>query len=147
MSPLIVIDANITLAQVLPLPYTDLVTERMETWRQGRIGIVVPALWEYEVVSGLRKAVVRGYLTQEQAFQALEAILNMGLEQVYPSVELDKMALAWAGTLALSNVYDGQYLAVAKALGAEFWTADRRLANNLHQRGESWVHWIGESGD
>lgn len=144
MSAPLVIDANITLAQVLPLPYSDLVMQRMDAWRQARVRIVVPTLWEYEVVSLLRKATAREFLTQDQALAAIETILRLSYEQVPPSVRLDQRALAWAEVLGQSTAYDGQYLAVAEALGVEFWTADRRLANAVRQVGETWVHWVGE---
>ena len=146
MSETIVIDANITIAQVLPLPYSDLVIARMQVWDQALTRIVVPTLWEYEVVSTLRKAVHRGLLTQDHAFQAVESIMKQELEQLYPTARLDQIALAWAGALRQSNAYDSQYLAVAENLGAEFWTADQRLANSVQDVGKTWVHWIGETG-
>ncbi len=124
------------------MPNSDLVTARMQAWVQGRI--VVPTLWEYEVVSTLRKAVTRGLLTQAQAYQALDSLMKQELEQVYPNARLERAALAWADALGHSNAYDGQYLALAEHLGVDFWTTDRRLADSLQAMRESWVHWVGE---
>jgi predicted nucleic acid-binding protein len=52
--------------------------------------------------------------------------------------------LGWAERLGHSKTYDSAYLAVAEALQAEFWTADRRLEQSARRAGASWVHSIME---
>jgi len=55
--------------------------------------------------------------------------------------------LEWAGRLNQSRAYDAFYMALAEELGAEFWTADQRLARAAQQAGVTWTHWIGEAAD
>lgn len=68
----IVIDANLALALVVPLPYSNTVQQLVEKWHQQAVRFAVPALWGYEVVSGLRKAITAGVLTDEEAYAAVE---------------------------------------------------------------------------
>jgi predicted nucleic acid-binding protein len=48
---------------------------------------------------------------------------------------LQRRALAMASELALPAAYDAHYLALARSLDAEFWTADARLARQVGERG------------
>lgn len=52
-------------------------------------------------------------------------------------------ALVWSRRLRRGNAYDSAYLALAEALGAELWTADRRLTNAA---GQPWIHYLGPEG-
>lgn len=47
----VVVDANFSLAQVMPLPYSPAVIQRMHTWQEELPRILVPGLWEYEEVT------------------------------------------------------------------------------------------------
>ena len=79
-----------------------------------------------EVVNALHRYVHHGMLLPEEASDALEAILGLGIE-LRSDAELHPRALALANKLGLAAAYDVHYLALAERLGAEFWTADRRL--------------------
>lgn len=142
MRTYVVIAANITLAQALPVAYTHQVMAMMDTWQRERVELVVPTLWAYEIVEGVKGAVDRGYLTMHEGFLAVDAIYSLGFKKVHPTVELSKMALAWTGTLGAARTNDGQYLALAETLKAEFWTADENLVKMAHREGASWVQWI-----
>ena len=68
----VVVDANFSLAQVLPLPYSPAVIRRMRAWQAEQPHIQVPGLWEYEVVTGLRRACFQGLLSLGQAQTSLD---------------------------------------------------------------------------
>ena len=140
----IVIDASVSLAQVLPLAYSPQVEAWMARWEKERTRIIVPALWEYEVVNGLRRAWVSKILTAERAFQALQFLLGLCLETIPGSPERHTQALEWAERLGQSRAYDAQYLAIAYELEATLWTGDQRLVHGAHQIGLTWVRWVGE---
>ena len=140
----VVVDANFSLAQVLPLPYSQDVIRRMGTWQSELPHILVPGLWEYEVVTGLRRAYTRGYLTQARAEMLLDQIFGMEFDVVPATVEQHKRAMVWAERLGQARAYDSQYVALAEHSGAELWTADERLHNRTRQLGVAWVHWVGE---
>jgi predicted nucleic acid-binding protein len=140
----VVVDANFSLAQVLPLPYSPQVIQRMHAWQVELPRILVPGLWEYEVVTGLRRACFQGMLSLEQAQASLSELLEMDLEVAPASTRRHRRALEWAGILGQSRAYDAQYLALAEEMGAELWTGDRRLANGAAALSLEWVHWVGE---
>ena len=141
LSP-IVIDANLAVALVVPLPYSERAADQLESWRTARRELVVPALWEYEVVSALRKAVLAGLLAQAEAERALDYLLQLGVQRIAAGPELHREALHWADHLGQTVAHDAQYLAVAAHLGAELWTADRRLAEQAREQGAEWVQWL-----
>ena len=136
----IVIDANIGLAWVLNLPYSQLVEELMKRWQKEQVILAVPMLWQYEVVSGLHRCVMLNLLPQANLLSALAAINGTAIDLIVPSSETDWLALQWARRLDQHKVYDAQYLSLAEQLSAEFWSADLRLANRIDQLGISWVH-------
>ena len=67
----VVVDANVTLALALPLPYSSHADRRIDAWRGERAIVAAPALWTYEVTSGLRRALWRKLITQSQLQEAL----------------------------------------------------------------------------
>lgn len=140
----LIIDANISLSQAIYLPYSDQAAAFIEQSRRAGSIFLAPWLWAYEVVSGLRKAVVLGILSGDRAIAALEQIETFRIKMIEPSNELNRLALEWAERLDHSKAYDAQYVAAASQTGSEFWTADKRLANKSQQMGVTWVHWVGE---
>ena len=137
-----VIDANIGVGTVIPLPYSTHVLRHMKSWRSERARIVVPVLWHYEVVSALQKAVALRMLTKTQALSALDELQLMNLDEIAPTPESDRRSLEWAQRLSQLVAYDAQYLALTENLAGEFWTADRKLVTQARQLGYDWVHWI-----
>ena len=137
----VVVDANVTLALALPLPCSSHADRRIDAWRGERAIVAAPRLWNYEVTSGLRRALWRKLITQlEEALSLLEAL---ELELIDPSPALNRGALRWADRLGQSKAYDGHYVTLAEEFKAQFWTADERLRNALAGRGMAWAHWIG----
>ncbi|MGQ9921569.1 MAG: type II toxin-antitoxin system VapC family toxin [Desulfobacca sp.] len=98
----------------------------LESQEQGKIA-VAPGLLYYEVANALHRYVVKDQLTAAAARQLLELALDLEIE-VYSEPDLHYQALRLAQELALPAAYDAHYLALAKRLGAELWTADQRLA-------------------
>jgi predicted nucleic acid-binding protein len=106
--------------------------------------LFAPQLFEYEVATAVRKAVLAGWMTTPAAVEALREILALQVECVPSNPELHESALYWADRLGHSRIYDAQYLALAEQMRVPLWTADKRLVNGAHQAGATWVHWIGE---
>lgn len=141
----VVIDANIGLGLVLYLPYSKDAILLMRLLRGDQAELVVPILWEYECISGLRSAVFHKLVDIATADQAIQVLLSVEPRRINPTPEIHRSALRWVERLGQSKAYDSQYVALAENLGAEFWSADQRLVSALRELGADWAHWVGEA--
>jgi predicted nucleic acid-binding protein len=137
-----VIDANATLGLFLRLPYSQKVEKWMRERQAEEAKLVVPTLWEYECLSGLRRAEALGQISSEQTEWLFEKLFALELHRVEPTLELHRASLHWAEKIGQAKVYGAQYLALAESLSAEFWTADKRLFHAAQELGANWVHEI-----
>ena len=140
-----VIDSNLIAAVVLPLPYSDLATQKLIAWKRAGAELLAPVLLLCEIAAILRKAVGARWLTTDLAVEAIGKVLALNVRCLAPTANLHERALRWAERLGHSKAYDAQYLALAEREGIELWTADRRLAHAAQQAGAHWVHWIGQA--
>ena len=140
----VVIDANLAIALMIPLPYSESSTARIQAWQQAGIPILVPGLWGYEVVSALRKAAAGEWITLQEAENALNELWALGFEQVPATLELHRSSLKWADRIGQKVAYDSAYLALAETNELEFWTADRPLAESAKAAGAKLVHYLGD---
>jgi predicted nucleic acid-binding protein len=85
------------------------------------------------VTNVLRRYAVLGVLLPREAEQLLEAAFQLGIS-LYGDGSLHRRALQLAEVLSLPAAYDAYYLALAERLGAEFWTADRRLVRAVQEK-------------
>jgi len=128
---------------VLETELSPLAERAWVSWNEAGTDTCTPRLWLYEVTSAIHRAYMQGQIREEQALAALEIALGFGV-QIVPDDGLVPEAFRWATRLGRLATYDCFYLALAEHLGAEFWTADKSLANASRQAGLPWVHWIGE---
>jgi predicted nucleic acid-binding protein len=136
------IDANLGLALVLPLPYSPKTESRIGSWLEEGRRMLVPLLWEYEVVSALRKAESLGVISTDRITECVRELWALDFERIPPSPNLHNRAIEWSRMLGQSKAYDGQYLASAEWAGADLWTADGRLAEQARRFGAEWVYSI-----
>lgn len=145
-SPALVIDASLAVRAVLPSMRAEDVDAlgAFVKWHTEGRRLVAPMLWLAEATSTIRRATYLKALSDEKGQEAIDKIFTLGIEMIPADESLCKAALRWATRLQQPRAYDAFYLALTDALQAEFWTADRRLANAAQQLGANSVHWIGE---
>lgn len=139
----IVIDSNIVAALVLPVPYTPQAIQQMAHWDNVGEPLIAPVLFEYEIITLIRRSVVSGQLEKDRMPVILAHLLDNRVVTIAPTRSLHQEALRLAERIGQSKAYDAQYLALASRENAPLWTADRRLANAAQAAGLEWVHWIG----
>lgn len=137
-----VIDASVALRLVLPDPLREQCRSLIARLMSEGFELVAPALWAYETTSTLCKAVHLGQLTPDEGRRILDQLVELGVRLVVPDVRQNRQAFEWTLRLGRAAAYDSYYLALAKALGCDFWTADRRLFNAVDA---PWVRWPSDS--
>jgi predicted nucleic acid-binding protein len=125
-----VLDASVVLGWLLREPLPAPLERLLDDHVSGRVPAVAPELLRYEVGNvlargaGLEAAAAR---SGHERFLALEVqTFALGDDEYRAALDL---ALTHGIT-----VYDASYVALARALGARFATADRRLAERLADR-------------
>lgn len=136
---MIVVDANVVLALVLPLPYSDHAADVLRTHIRGHEELYAPALLEYEVCSALRRAVAQRILEPDGAAEALELLGSLGIRPISPAFSLHALALKWASALQHGKAYDAHYMALAEEMSCPLLTADHQLVIAAHALGAHWV--------
>ena len=136
------VDASLTIKLVLPEQDSDLARALWLEWEHRRVERVVPTLWGYEVASVIRKHGRRGTVSSEDEEAVLDLLLNLPV-RVVAMWSYHYEAWRLARELDMTVAYDAHYLLLARELGVEFWTGDKRLWNRVRER-FGWVHWIGE---
>lgn len=141
----VVVDTNVILAQIFPLPYSA-AAERLflQSLEEGR-RLFAPVLWQFEAVSAIRKHLTKNESDLAEGQQILGRLLTLPVETILPTESLHLRALQWAERTGTFVAYDAVFLAVAEELGAEFWTADRPLVRVARTLKLPWVHELQES--
>jgi predicted nucleic acid-binding protein len=142
---MMVVDAGMVLALVLPLPFSAPAADKIRSLRQAREELFAPALLEYEVCSALRRAVTCKILDESAAGTALDLIEALRIRPITPASSLHTRALSWSARLGQSKAYDAQYLALAEEMKCGLLTADLRLARAAQALGATWVEGLGSS--
>jgi predicted nucleic acid-binding protein len=87
--------------------------------------LAAPDLLRIDTLSVIRRQLANGALTDTQATNATEDLLNLPII-VYPTAALLRRAWELRDNV---TAYDACYVALAEALGCALATADQRLAN------------------
>ncbi len=117
-----ILDASTALAAVLPDADSDFARAAVALSLDE--GLVVPAIWIYEVQNGLAMALRRNRIDLASAAEALGVLRTLKADFKTPRGHGREFELA--RTYALT-VYDAAYLAVAVATGMMLATNDQRL--------------------
>jgi len=139
MNSKVCIDASFILKLVLPEDFSDSVHRIWTGWVEKGKRIYAPYLLIYETHSVIRNKVYRKELTSSEGKAASEAMRDQEII-FYHSPTIPKVAWDFAKKYNRPVLYDTFYLAVAKEIESEFWTADKKLINSLNADTKlSWV--------
>jgi len=121
-----VLDCSVAIKWLVPEVDSDLAERWLEREQAGEIAFLAPDVLVAELGHTVRKHVLRGGLTANDAHSGLAEFLSMRID-FSPSLALAPQALS----LALGHVatfYDALYVALAQREGVPVLTADARMA-------------------
>ena len=112
-------------------------------WFNEGTHLIAPAFFDVETDSILRqKVILRQELTSAQAEAAFIVLQALPIRQLTVPAQRQR---AWqiATEFGFATVYDATYLALAELQGCPFWTADKRLFDQVKVR-IPFVKWLGD---
>jgi len=101
-----------------------------KSWENENRLLAAPTLLFYEVSNALYRYQKYDYLSAEAVDLALQAAQALPIT-LHGDSDLHRRAITIARRFTLPAAYDAHYLALAERLGAQFFTADRRLVNTV----------------
>ncbi len=101
-----------------------------KTWSQEGTTLTAPTLMAYEVVGVFRRLAAEGRLKEDEAADLLGLFFKLGIT-FHGDSALHAEALKLGSDLGLATGDTAHYLALARRFGAQFWTADVKLAEEL----------------
>ena len=130
-----VADASLCAAWILSDELSEKAEQLLAQIIKGSVGLVVPALWHYEMSNLLRSAQRRKRLSEEDAREALESLNQVPLQiEDLPEGPARKRILHLALQFDLSS-YDASYLELADRHKIPLHTADAQLQAAARQLG------------
>lgn len=126
----LVLDASMALAFVLADEFSPEAEQALD--QVARDGGLVPAMWDYEVLNGLRSAVALGRLTPAAAAHAARGLSALHLTREAPTLGEHLLRLARESRL---SVYDAAYLDLAHRHRVPLATRDEAVAQAARQFG------------
>lgn len=130
MNSKVCVDTSFVLKLVLPEEHSDAVHLVWSQWIDKKIDIYAPYLLLYEAHSVIRNKVHRKELTLNEGKTAAEVLMEQEII-FYNTPTTVRIACNFARQYNQPTLYDAFYLAVARELESEFWTADKKLFNSI----------------
>ncbi len=135
----ICVDANL-IVRLVAGQKSDAFRPIWQQWRVEQRQLIAPLLFRFEVTNALYQYYRNGLRTAESMKIDLRAALELPIK-MNDGQDLHQAAFDFAVRFNLSAAYDPHYLALADHVGAEFWTADKKLANSV-RHALPWVHLV-----
>lgn len=138
----VVIDASVALKwRLRDEEATQQADALLEDFLAGKLALLTPTLFDYEIANALRVAVTRQRLSEQDAAAALADFAQYTIVR-YDFTDISSRTFHLSGQYQRS-AYDSAYMALAQMQGIWFFTGDKRLFNAVGQA-LAWVKWLGD---
>jgi predicted nucleic acid-binding protein len=138
----LVIDASVALKwRLRDEEATSQADALLDDFLAGKLELLTPTLFDYEIANALRVAVTRQRLSEQDAAVALADFAQYTIVR-YDFTGIASLTFHLSGQYQRS-AYDSAYLALAQSQGVWFVTGDKRLFNAVGHV-LSWVKWLGD---
>jgi predicted nucleic acid-binding protein len=134
----IVVDASVVVKWFVEEQFTKQALALAEDYEKRRIDLSSVQLMPFEVINALR---YNPELGQSEVENAGEALMRLGVA-LHPILkDIHALSLRCAYLYGLT-IYDASYLALARFLGCDLYTADRRFIEKA--KGDTAIHNVGD---
>ena len=113
----------------------------LEDFIDGKIELISPTLFTYEIQNAINVAINRKRIEEEEGYKALNYITSLEIE-LKSFHDLVGPAFYIARQYGLSP-YECAYMALAEREKCDFFTGDKELFNFIKNH-LPWVKWIGD---
>ena len=138
----VVIDASAALKwRLRDEEATDQADALLDDFLAGKLDLLTPTLFDYEIANALKVAVTAKRLSEDEAANSVVDFGQYDIER-RDFRPIQNLAFRLASQHQRS-VYDGAYVALAQSEGLWLYTGDRRLFNAVG-KALPWVKWIGD---
>ncbi|MEK7525117.1 MAG: type II toxin-antitoxin system VapC family toxin [Patescibacteria group bacterium] len=122
----VVVDASIALAWLCPdEKVVEEVNRLFERSVLGEINFAAPAILRYEIWNGLRNMVLRKRMESRLVFEALARFESLQIS--FFDQEADGRRIMEVAIREGLTAYDGAYLVLARSLGCDLMSNDKKL--------------------
>ena len=142
MNGFVVVDASVAVKWLIEEEDSDRAISLARLWAGDGIQPVAPYLMPFEVSNALHRRVTAGEMEVDEAASLMDQLSSMDIELHHPR-NLQGRALHLANQLGQRMTYDAHYLALADALGCDFWTADHQFYRVARPTARN-IRWIRE---
>lgn len=128
----IVIDSSVALKwRLRDEEATEQADALLDDFLAGKVRLVTPTLFEYEITNALKVAVVKERLSEADALTAIADFQGYEIELfAFSTIQRSAFQLAYQYG---RSVYDSAYLALAQSQGIVFYTGDKKLFNAFNK--------------
>ena len=118
-----IIDASFTLAFLLPDEKQSESVKMFDHYTSGRVELMAPTLLPYEIINGLKGAILRKRVTVKQAVNLTQQFLDLTI----PLIETNLQEVLEISIDNKISVYDSSYLYLSRKYNLELLTLDDTL--------------------
>jgi len=111
-----------------------------ERWVDEGREFIAPVLMRFEVTNALYGYLRNGTRTPETTIASLRFAVALPIQIEYDE-NSHEQALNFTVRFKIHAAYDAHYLVLSERLGAEFWTADKRMVNSV-RHAFPWVNFL-----
>lgn len=128
--PTYVVDASTCLKWIFEDEvYSNQALSLQKDFLSGKIILIAPSLWSYEITNGIKSAISRNRLTANQG----QSLLNLLIKSKPDTFSLDDLlpeCLENATSFQIS-VYDSAYVTLSRINNIPFIISDEKLVNKI----------------
>src|SRR3989338_6943876 len=125
------VDASLVIKWLIPEEGSSEALSLLKVWQKDNSLLLAPSLLDYEVGTVLRQKIIRGFLSSDDLFPALDFYKRLDL-LLFHLTDLVSQSVAAAATLKQPTIYDIAYLLIAKQQKVDYVTADEKFYNAAH---------------